>query len=210
MIYFNIRPNAMKTRTASNNNSNSGTTTLQFTFLFSFLVLFITTKSATSFTCLQPTIFLRRTVFESTDEPCNHPLPLSARMRPLQQQVELFFNFNSILRPSYHQAGTNFRTKLYSNIRWGAPPQKFIRYTSSSSSPGHSTSSSSSSSSSIDSNTSNNSRLVPAVVVDSKEDQIEAIQMIFTNYCDADGLMTKIDAMKVPYIADLLVCCILI
>ena len=42
------------------------------------------------------------------------------------------------------------------------------------------------------------------------EDQIEAIQMVFTNYCDGDGLMTKRDVMKVPYIADLLVRCLVV
>jgi hypothetical protein len=48
------------------------------------------------------------------------------------------------------------------------------------------------------------------VVDNDMEDQIEAMQMVFTNYCDGDGLMTKRDVMNVPYIADLLVSCLIV
>lgn len=171
---------------------------LGLTFLFSIILLFITTKSATSFTCLPQITFLRRTAFQSTtNEPCDHPTSQLTRGRQLQQQVVPHSNVNSICQ----QHSRNLPTKLYSNIRWGVHQTKFVRYTSSSSS---SSSLLFSTSSSMDSNTSSDSRLVTAVA-DSNEDQIEAIQMIFTNYCDADGLMTKMDVMKVPYIADLLV-----
>ena len=214
MIYFNTHPIVKKTKTATNNNniSYSGTI-LRFTFLFSFVVLFIATQSAMSFTHFPQTTFQRRSIRQSSDEIFNHPSPLrSTSVRKLQQQQVKLYSNNAksinIIPTSYQQLSANFRTRLCSsNVRWGVPPRnKFIRYTSSLSSPIYSTSSSSSS---MDSNTSTNSRLVTAVLTDSNnDDQIEAIQMIFSNYCDADGLMAKMDVMKVPYIADLLVRCL--
>jgi hypothetical protein len=95
--------------------------------------------------------------------------------------------------------------------RFILPPHKFTRKESAFILPFYATSPSSTASSfSSSRNNSGNGRLT-AADIDNKsnnnnnEDQIEAIQMIFTNYCDADGLMTKADVQKVPYIADLLV-----
>ena len=98
---------------------------------------------------------------------------------------------------SHPQGTKNLPTKRLHSVRWGLFAKKSFIF------PLHATSSSSS----MDSST-NNSRVVTttAVVADNNEDQIEAIQMMFTNNCDADGLMTKKDVMNIPYIADLLVC----
>ena len=209
--------------------SSGRSTFLRFSFFLSYLLvlalLFITTKSVLSFTCLPQTTFWKEST--STEnlswmDRMNHQ-PLSQQhsthhLRSAGPPMTRHSNTNFLMMPFYQQCSKNSPSKRLNIVRWGVKPLVSTRNKATSSSlPSrlHSTSSSSSSSPSSmnrDTSSSNNKngRLVTAIVDsnnnnNNNKDEIEAIQMIFTNYCDADGLMTKMDVRKVPYIADLLV-----
>ena len=193
------------------------------------LLLFITTKSVLSFTCLPQT-----TIWKESTSTANLSWMDRTNHQPLSQQhsthhlrsagppMTRHSNTNFLMMPFYQQCSKNSPSKRLNIVRWGVKPLVSTRNKATSSSLPfrlHSTSSSSSSSSpsmNRDTSSSNNKngRLVTAIVDsnnnnnnnnNNNKDEIEAIQMIFTNYCDADGLMTKMDVRKVPYIADLLV-----
>jgi hypothetical protein len=183
-----------------------------------FLLLFRTTKSVSSFTCLPQTTVLKQSpttydyLFVDRNVRHHHQRRLLSQQHSTQPQYVPHSNTNSLMMTSYPHGSESLPMKRMIHFRWEVPiTKKFTRNeVSSTGFPLYSTSpSASSSSSSMNSNTSNNNSRLVTAVVDNNEDQIEAIQMIFTNYCDADGLMTKMDVMKVPYIADLLVGCVL-
>jgi hypothetical protein len=195
-------------------------------------LLVLTNKSVLSFTCLPQTPVLKHSTSNDHHGRCRHYHQLLQILVTQQQQQQL--QTNRIIRRApqciLHHSNTKSidkscssgsisvsiykpMTKRLPRIKWGVPTQKISRTDVSASTISQLYSSSSSSSNNSYGDNSN-SRLVTAVVDTSNnsnnnknnEDQIEAIQMIFTNYCDADGLMTKTDVRKVPYIADLLVC----
>ena len=202
--------------------SSGRSTFLRCSFFLSYLLLlallFITTKSVLSFTCLpQTTIWKESTSTENLSwmDRMNHQ-PLSHQrsthhLRSAGPPMTRHSNTNFLMMPFYQQCSKNSPSKRLNIVRWGVKPLVSTRNKATSSSLPSRLHSTSSSSMNRDTSSSNNKngRLVTAIVDNNNnnnnEDEIEAIQMIFTNYCDADGLMTKMDVRKVPYIADLLV-----
>ena len=201
--------------------SSGRSTFLRFSFFLSYLLvlalLFITTKSVLSFTCLPQTTFWKESTSTENlswmDRMNHQPLSQQRSTHHLRSAGPMARHSNThfLMMPFYQQCSKNSPSKRLNIVRWGVKPLVSTRNKATSSSLPSRLHSTSSSSMNRDTSSSNNKngRLVTAIVDNNNnnnnEDEIEAIQMIFTNYCDADGLMTKMDVRKVPYIADLLV-----